>query len=88
MTSLYLYIWKFNDFKCINIEIVGGNQREIDRKRSEERKNKGPKKALGDANARKEKDTNIMLQKQKAHDEKKAAEAEAARLAKLEANKK
>jgi len=49
-----------------------GNQREIDRKRAESRKQKGPKDGLGDANKRKERDAAIMQEKQKAAEMKKA----------------
>lgn len=43
-----------------------GNQREIDRKRAEQRAKKGPKDGMEDANKRKARDAAIMQEKQKA----------------------
>ncbi|EGC35246.1 hypothetical protein DICPUDRAFT_87947 [Dictyostelium purpureum] len=60
-----------------------GNQRDIDRKRAEARSKKAPAKGMGDVNARKEKDAAEIAKKQKLFEEKKAKEAEDARLAKL-----
>ncbi|KAF2075004.1 hypothetical protein CYY_003700 [Polysphondylium violaceum] len=65
-----------------------GNQRDIDRKRAEARAEKGGKKSLGDVQARKDRDAAIIAEKQKAFEERKAKEAEDARLAKIAALKK
>jgi len=63
-----------------------GNQREIDRKRAEARKDKNaPTKGQADMQARKDRDAAIIAQKQKVFEEKKAKEEEDARLAKIAA---
>ncbi|EFA81548.1 hypothetical protein PPL_05537 [Heterostelium album PN500] len=54
-----------------------GNQREIDRKRSEARKASGPKKGMeGSMVDRKERDRLAVLEKQKAFDDRKKKEEE------------
>jgi hypothetical protein len=67
----------FPSFSLTRSIMTRGNQREVNRKRAEKRKENAPKSKKPDANKRMQRDAEIMRQKQKEAEERKKQMAEA-----------